>query len=79
MSYEYSKLKGRIIEVCGSQIEFAKALGCSCRTLSLKMTNKRAWKQSEITRALEILNIDEEEIPDYFFKKKVQNIEQKTY
>ena len=40
MAFNYSKLRGRIIEKYGSQSDFAKAFGCSDRTLSLKMNGK---------------------------------------
>lgn len=72
MSYNYSKLKGRIVEKFGSQQKFAEALGLSERTLSLKMTNKVFWKQSEITEATRLLDIEEVLISDYFFTQNVQ-------
>ena len=72
MSYEYSKLSGRIKERCGSQAAFAAAIGLSERTISLKMSSKRDWKQNEINKACEILNIETKEISEYFFTPKVQ-------
>ena len=75
MSFDYDKLKGRIIEKFGSQYKFAEKMGWSLRTLSLKMNSIRVWKQSDICRALELLDLKEEDIPAYFFKQNVQNIE----
>ena len=72
MAYDYSKLLGRIIEKYGSQGEFAKAMGVSERTMSLKLTNKVAFKQTDITAACEKLDIEDNDIPSYFFKLKVQ-------
>lgn len=72
MSFDYSKLKGRIIEKFGSQIDFAKAMNWSGRTLTLKMNNKVPWKQTDIYRAIKILELDETDIPVYFFKVKVK-------
>ncbi len=76
MSYDYSKLKGKIVEKYGSNAKFAEDMGWSERTLSLKLNNKVAWKQPEIVRAIELLSLNEEDITRYFFKLKVQNIEQ---
>ena len=75
MAFDYGKLKGRIIEVFGSQGNFAKAMDWSERTLSLKMTGKIPWKQSDICKAIELLDLSEEDIPIYFFKPKVQEFE----
>lgn len=70
--YNLNKLKGRIIEKFGTQGSFAKAMGMSERTLSLKLDNQVDWKQSEIVKACELLEIPKEEIVDYFFTLKVQ-------
>lgn len=74
MAFNYSKLRGRIIEKYGSQSDFAKALGCSERTLSFKMTGKRPWKQTEIVSAIKLLELTEDDIQDYFFALEIQNI-----
>ena len=74
MTFNYSKLKGRIVERFGNQINFAKALSCSERTLSLKLNNKVPWKQTEICEAANLLEIPDDEIQEFFFTKKVQNI-----
>lgn len=72
MAYDYSKLKGRIIEVFGTQQLFAVAMGWSERTCSLKLSNQVFWKQPEITRAAQLLKIKKEDIQIYFFNDKVQ-------
>ena len=74
MAFNYSKLRGRIIEKYGRQSDFAKAFGCSDRTLSLKMNGKRPWKQTEILSAIKLLELSEEDIQDYFFTLEVQNV-----
>lgn len=74
MSFDYSKLKGKIIEKFGNQIMFAKAMGCSERTLSLKLNNKVPWKQTEMRKAILLLGIADREVQDYFFTEKVQNL-----
>ena len=70
--FDYSKLRGKIVEVFGSQSAFAKMMEWSERTLSLKLTSKRWWKQPEICKAAKLLGISSEDIPAYFFKEKVQ-------
>lgn len=75
MAFNYNKLRGRIIEKYGTQGRFAKAMGVSERTLSLKLNNKIFFSQDEITKISELLNIVSDEIQVYFFEKEVQNIE----
>ena len=72
MAYDYTKLNVRIIEKCGTQAAFAKKMGLSERTISLKLNNKVSWKQPEMQKATEILEISEDEIQSYFFTIKVQ-------
>ncbi|MBO6293311.1 MAG: DUF739 family protein [Selenomonas sp.] len=76
MSFNYAKLKGRIVEKYGSQAAFSKALGVSERTLSLKINNKIFFTQGEIKRASELLGIDMSNIDMYFFAQDVQKTEQ---
>lgn len=71
MAYEYNKLIGRIAEVCGTRTEFAKRMGFSERTLSLKLNNKVPWKQPEIMKAIQVLGLEEADIQEYFFTLKV--------
>ena len=70
MAYNYKKLLGRIVEIYGTQYEFAKVLGVSEHTLSMKLNNKVNFKQSEIAKACELLNISSIEVSDYFLPKK---------
>ncbi len=74
MAFNYNKLKGRIIEIFGSQLEFAKAMDWSQRTLSLKMNGKVSWKQADICKAVKLLKLSMNDIQDYFFTLEVQNI-----
>lgn len=71
--YDYSKLNGKIVEVCRTQAVFASKMGLSERSISLKLNNKIPFNQLEIERAMDILKIDIKEIQNYFFKKEVQN------
>ncbi|MUP48948.1 DUF739 domain-containing protein [Veillonellaceae bacterium M2-8] len=73
MNYNYSKLLGRLTERYGTQARFCEALGISQRSLSLKLNNKTPFKQKEITRAQELLDIRGDEIQQYFFNLDVQS------
>lgn len=72
MPYNYAKLLGRIVEKVGTQSNFADRMGLSERTISLKLNGKVSWKQGEIAKACEVLQINDCEIPAYFFTMKVQ-------
>ncbi|MCK1198578.1 DUF739 family protein [Streptococcus uberis] len=72
MSNDYSQLLGRIVEVFGTQANFALAMGLSERSISLKLNNKVSWKDEEIAKAVDILELTAVDIPSYFFKIKVQ-------
>lgn len=67
MAFNYKKLLGRIVEMYGTQYEFAKALSISEHTLSMKLNNKVNFKQCEIAKACELLCITSTEMADYFF------------
>lgn len=76
--FDYSKLRGRIIEKYGSQSKFAKEMELSERTMSLKMLGKVEWKQGEICRAVTLLGLADKDICSYFFMPKVQDIEHQS-
>ncbi len=72
-NYEYSKLRGRIIEKLGSLKKYAELLGISDTALSNKLSNKVPFNQDEILRSMEkeVLDIEANEISYYFFTQKV--------
>ena len=72
MTYNYSKLNGRIVEICGSSREFAKQMGLSERTVSLKLNNNVPFKQTDIEKAKEVLKLSDNDIQSYFFTRNVQ-------
>lgn len=72
MNYNYSKLRGKVVEVYGTLGEFANAMNWSERTNSLKMNGKVEWRQSEIVTASKLLGIKSEDIDVYFFDVEVQ-------
>lgn len=73
IKYDYSKLRGKIKEVCGTQEIFANKIGLSSVSVSNKLNNGIPWKQEEIERSLSALGINHTEIYLYFFTQKVEN------
>lgn len=69
--FDYSKLKGRIIEKFNSQSRFADTVGISDRSMSLKLNNGIGLSQEDIIKWCKLLTIDLKDIPTYFFTKKV--------
>lgn len=67
MAFNYQKLRGRITEKMGSQAEFARRMELSERTISLKLNGKVPFKQNEIVKASNLLEIDNSDIAAYFF------------
>jgi len=78
MPYNYSKLLGRIVERVGTQSRLAERMEMSERTISLKLNGKVGWKQTEIAKACNVLEIRDVEIPNYFLRFMFNNIEHKA-
>ena len=76
MAFEYFELVKLIRFKYGTQDDFAKALGIGRVSLSQRLNNKLEFTQKEILKAVELLEIPKESIPQYFFNKKVQKQEQ---
>ena len=67
INYDYSKLRGRIVEKKGNIKRFSNDLGISETSLSNKLNNKTSFTQDEILESICILEIDNNNIKDYFF------------
>ena len=67
MAYDYSKLRGKIREVYGTQEAFADAMGIHPVTISRKLNNQLDWTREEMDKACVLLGIPLEEVPLYFF------------
>lgn len=76
MSFNYSKLRGRIKEKFETQERFAQKMGMSRTTLSQKLNNLNEFTQQEINNATELLELSLEDISVYFFNVDVQKTEQ---
>ena len=77
IEFDFSKLRGRIKEIYGTQTAFAIAMLMNEATLSNKLNNNVEFSPKEIVRACLLLNIDLKEIDIYFFTFKVQKNELK--
>lgn len=71
---DYSKLRGRIREVYRTEEIFSSVLGITKETLSRKLNNKAGFKSGEILDILKLLKIPKNEVNDYFFTFKNENI-----
>lgn len=69
--FDFSKLRGRIVEKYGTLERFAEASGYSKGWISNRMNNIVPWDGQEIDEACEMLDISPEEIHVYFFTLKV--------
>lgn len=67
MNYKYNKLRGRIIEMYGSQTKFANALDTTKISVSNRMTGKTGFSQEDIEKWSHLLEIDQSEYGAYFF------------
>ena len=74
MEFDYSKLRGRIVEVYGSNSRFVAEFGGTIQNFSLKLNNKIQFSQNDIRKIIKMLNIPLEDIGTYFFTEKVSNL-----
>ncbi len=58
MNWNYSKLKGRIREVCGTQDEFVTRIGIGRVSLSQRLNNILEFSQDEMFRSCDVLGIN---------------------
>lgn len=72
--YDYSKLKGRIREKLNTDAKFGEAIGLCKSSVSMKLNNQVSFSQEEISKIQIILDIPDEELCSYFFKKNVQEL-----
>ncbi len=71
--FDYSKLRGRIVEKYGSQRQFADKVGVSEQTITSKMNGRVAISQEDVVTWSELLDIEAVDIGAYFFAYKLSN------
>ncbi len=67
----YAKLRGRIVEVYGSQAKFADVLGVSQQIITAKLNGSSQFTQQNIISWANALGIDADNIGAYFFADKL--------
>lgn len=81
IKFDYSKLKGKIIELYGTQGNFSEKLKLSDTAVSNKLNNKVPFTQPEIYEILTLLGFDPKDddfsinLKQYFFTPKVENVQ----
>lgn len=66
----YNFLRGKIVEKCGTQSNFAEQLGISMQELNKKLTNKGNFTQPQIALSKKILELTNDELDKAFFNEK---------
>lgn len=72
MEFDFSRLKGRIIERFGSFASFAHTMGMTKPALHNRLKGFTAFRPEEIIKAAELLGICPSELHLYFFTPKVR-------
>ena len=70
--FDYSKLRGRIIEKFGTLKAFAQAMHMSSPSLTNKLAGQTYFSQADIIKAIDLLCIEDEPVTPYFFTLKVK-------
>lgn len=74
MGFIYNKLRGRIVELYGTQERFAEEIGLSNVSVSKKMTGQTQFSQSDIVLWCDKLKIPLSEAGLYFFYTGSSNV-----
>ena len=72
MSFDYSKLCGRIVEKNLTQGKVAQIIGMSGNTFTRRIKNRSYFDSYEIEKLCRALDIDAAEIGLYFFTPRVE-------
>lgn len=72
LEFDYSKLKGKIIEMYGTQVEFIKEINMTEPTFIKKINSKGYFSQKEIVEILTVLKVEKttENVYNYFYCEK---------
>ncbi len=66
--FDYAQLRGRIRESCGTEGEYAKAIGRSPNYISKVFQGKSNFTSIDIIRSARVLGIRTDDIGRYFFE-----------
>lgn len=70
MEFDYSKLRGRIVEKYGTNAAFSKELGMSDIQVSKKLNGKAGFSQEDMVTWGSLLDVDIENLGPYFLRPK---------
>lgn len=73
MEFDYSKLRGRIVEKYATQEAFARKVGQTPTTISCKLKNRKPITRKDIIEWGKVLSIEPNDIGAYFFTEKVRD------
>ena len=68
MNFIHNKLKGRIIEILGSNQAFIQKMKISNASFYGKINGEKEFTDEEIYKACKILQINPTDVYEYFFK-----------
>ena len=74
MEFRYSKLRGRIVEKCGSITAFSEKIKISRAALNNKLSNRTDISREDIIEWSTILEIEPKDYASYFFDIKVNTL-----
>lgn len=73
MSFDYSKLRGRIVEKYGSVASFSEKTRIKYPAVIRKMAGDTAFSQADIIEWCDLLDIDVSEVPLYFLQRSSES------
>ena len=71
MSYNFAKLRGRMVEKSVNAEDLAHQIGMARSALSLRLNGKRQFRLNEVEQIVTALDIPAEQIAAYFFTEEV--------
>ena len=71
MSYNFAKLRGRMVEKNVTCKDLADRIGMEPPGLSLRLNGKRQFRLNEVEEIVTALDIPEDQVAAYFFTRKV--------
>lgn len=71
------RIRGRIVELFGSQQNFARHLGQTEQTVSKKLRGKATFSQEDIIRWCEALQIPAGEVGEIFFAPELSKLKER--
>lgn len=70
----YPELVSKIVSEYGSQAKFADAVGITKQQMTKKLTKKSGFSADDIVKWCNLLDIDKNDIPTYFFNFEFERL-----